>query len=104
MSCWYPTAKMARSKPCRRSCRSNSSRNGRPATSAIPLGAFPRTLRNRRPAPPHSNTTSAVLGIDRVPLGDQRFVIHLVWLIDHDVTTFIREGKRNAQQLLQPLP
>ena len=46
----------------------------------------------------------AALGIHYVPLTDQRFVVYLLGLIDHDMAAFVREAERNAQQLLQPLP
>src|SRR5690242_14963864 len=95
-SLWYPTAKITRSKPFRRNCLSNNSRNGRPATSAIGLGAWPITLRRRRPAPPHIMTASGVSGIDDTTLRGQRFIVHLVGLVNDYVTASGTEGEGNA--------
>ncbi len=102
-SFWYPTARIARWKPCRRSCRSSSSRKGRPATSAIPLGASPITLRKPKARATAQHDGIGHLGIDNVPLTDQRLVVHFFRLVNHNMAALVGEGKRNAQQLLQPL-
>src|SRR5208282_6075511 len=61
-------------------------------------------LLNRRPAPPHNNMASGMLGICPCPLRDERSVVHLLRLMQCSLTTFISEGERNAQQLFQSHP
>src|SRR5580704_9108971 len=92
---------MTRVKPCRRSCRSGRSRNGRPAILAIDFGPSPVTLLNRSPAPPQRTIASGISGIDFRPLSRQRLVVGIFGLIENNVAAHLREGERNAQELLQ---
>src|SRR5690348_14721495 len=94
---------MTRFDPCRRNCRSNNSRKGRPATSARGLGVLPITLRSRSPAPPHNTMASGDSGIDVVPFGDQRLIVTFLGFVYRNVAAFVGKREGNAQQVLETL-
>src|SRR5262249_44299445 len=70
---------------------------------AMAFGAPAVRLRSLRPAPPHSNMGSGMLGIALALFFGQRFVINLFWLIHQNASAPAGEGKGNAQQVLQTL-
>jgi len=54
---------------------------------AIDLGAFPVTLRNRRPALPHNMMASGMLGINHFPLAGEGSVVRRLRLIEDDMAS-----------------